>query len=82
MGSLLVVFDDPIVHYISNLAQSIENIEIQNLIAKCSVETLNVRILCGLTRLNKFQFYTVLFRPACKLHRNKSGPLSMRSLAG
>jgi len=43
--------------------------------AKCPIEAFNIRILRGLTRLNKFQFHAVLFRPAHKLHRYKLGPV-------
>ncbi len=61
MRTLAVIFVQPALHYFPDFIQCFEQIKIQYFYPVRSVELFDKGILCGFSRLDKFQRDTMLF---------------------
>lgn len=75
MGSDLVVFDDPIFGYFSDLREPSKNIIIQYFIAISSIESLYEGILGWFSWLDEFKSDLIVLGPSCQLDRDKLRPV-------
>ncbi len=71
MGTLAVVFIQPAFRDLPCFIHRSEQVEIQDLCPIRPVELFNKRILRRLTRLDKFQYHTMLFSTLCKCQREQ-----------
>lgn len=71
MGTLAVVFIQPAFRDLPCFIHRSEQVEIQDLCPIRPVELFNKRILRRLTRLDKFQYHTMLFSALCKCQREQ-----------
>ena len=59
MGSFLVVFDHPLVHCLTGILDTRENVLIENLFAERSVEAFDLSVLVGFTGLDVLNRHAV-----------------------
>ncbi len=67
----LIVFDDPIIGYLTDFRESTKNIKVQNLISIGSIEPFNERVLGRLSGLDKFKRDIVFFSPGRQFDRER-----------
>ena len=82
MGPLLVVLLQPVLHDLSGIALVAENIEVQHLMAKCAVESFDIRVLCWLARLDELHIHSSFFGPICQGHGHEFRSISNSQLRG
>ena len=75
MRPVLIVIDSPRFNLLSGIVERYEDISLQTLIAKPSIETLNHRILHGFAGIDKVKLDAMVVGPGVKYLRGEFTPV-------